>query len=108
MKTRISTRERRKAGFYAALASLTFCGIFFLVPLGSFTIWITVGATLYFLFMTIYTLVPYAPPASRKTGRRVDPKEEEMRAYIRRHLSILATLFAISVFLVLMFLWLVP
>ena len=87
------------------LSVIAFSACFILARLGSFTIWITVGATVYFLFLTIYSLVP--PPGKTFIKRKHDPKEAEMKEYIRFHLRMLISLFLGATLLVLIFLWIV-
>jgi glucan phosphoethanolaminetransferase (alkaline phosphatase superfamily) len=81
----------------------SFCAIFIFAPLGAFTIWVSIGSTLYFAFMTVWSLVP--PPAKQFTKKRFDPKEEERKAYIRFHTRMLINLFLAAILLVVVILW---
>jgi hypothetical protein len=104
MKTPVVT-AKNKAGLFGLLAVASFCGIFFLAPLGGFTVWLTLGATVYFTFMTIYSLVHRnVRPAVRP---RFDPGEDEMKAYIKKHTTILIGIFLGALFFVMIFLFFV-
>lgn len=94
-----------KALIFGVLSVIAFSACFILVPLGTFTIWITVGATVYFLFLTIYSLIPPRKKAFIK--KKLHPSEEEMRQYIRFHLRMLVSLFLGATLLVLIILWFV-
>src|SRR5688572_20091909 len=104
MKTRAATKSN-KAALFALLTVVSFCSIFFFAPVGGFTVWITVGCTIYFLFLSIYSLVH--APAKPYTRPRHDPKEDEMKSYIRRHMRILLGMFLGALIFVLIFLWFV-
>ena len=80
------------------LTVASFCAIFIFAPLGGFTIWLSVGATLYFGFMTVWSLIP--PPAAPPRKKRFDPKEEERREYIRFHTRMLINLFLVAILFV--------
>ena len=89
--------------FFAVLTVLCFSACFILAPLGSFVIWIFGGACLFFLFKAIYSLIP--PPKPQFTKKKFDPREEEMKAYIKYHTQILISLFLGGVLLVVVILF---
>jgi uncharacterized membrane protein YdfJ with MMPL/SSD domain len=97
---------KRKAVLFGTLTVLAFSACIIFAPLGSFTIWITLGATVYFLFMAIYSLIPHGPE-KQFVKKRYDPKAAEMKAYIERHTRILVGIFLGTLFFVLIFLWFV-
>ncbi|HET9487552.1 MAG TPA: hypothetical protein VFO54_08960 [Chryseosolibacter sp.] len=90
--------ERRKPLLFAVFAILSFFLCFILGPLGSFVAWIFGGATVYLLFMAIYSLIP----AEKKqfVQRRIDPRQAETKAYISAHKPILISLFFAGILLV--------
>ena len=98
-------KGKTSAVFFGVLTLVSFCGIFFLVPLGSFTIWISVGATIYFLFMMIWSLVP--PPRKQFTKKKISPQEAATKAHIAYHMPILISVFLGAVLLVLLILFFV-
>lgn len=102
MKTPVN-KGKRNALLFAVLTVLCFSACIILAPLGSFMVWIFSGATLFCLFMAIYSLIP--PPKPQFTKKRIDPKQEEMKAYIRYHTQILISLFLGGILLVVMILF---
>ena len=92
----------KRATFFALLAVLNLFTCFILAPLGSFTGWIFGGIAVYSLFLAVYSLLP----RQRKFGRtRHDPRQEEMKTYIAFHTSVLLGLFGITLFAVLVLLF---
>jgi hypothetical protein len=98
-----AVKGKRSAIFFGVLTLISFCAIFFLVPLGTFTIWISVGATIYFLFMMIWFLIP--PPKKQFTRKKFNPQDEEIRAHIAFHTPILISMFLGAILLVLVILF---
>jgi hypothetical protein len=98
-----AVKGQGSAIFFGALALISFCAIFFLVPLGNFTIWISVGLTLYFLFMMVWCLI--APPKKRFTRKKFNPQDEAIRAHIAFHTPILISMFLGAILLVLVILF---
>jgi hypothetical protein len=89
--------------FFGLLTIVSFCAIFILAALGNFTIWVSIGATVYFAFMTVWSLLP--APRKQFTRKRFDPKEEERREYIRFHTRLLINIFLAAILLVVVILW---
>jgi|SRR5690348_14548571 hypothetical protein len=100
------SHRKTRAIVFGFLTVASFCAIFIFAPLGGFTIWLSLGATLYFGFMTVWSLIPVteAQPAKK---RRFDPKEEERREYIRFHTRMLINLFLFAILFVVILLWFV-
>lgn len=98
-----AVKGKRSAIFFGALALISFGAIFFFVPLGYFTIWMSVGATVYFLFMMIWSLIP--PPKKQYTKMRLSPQEQATKAHIAFHMPILISMFlgALLVVVVILF-----
>ena len=94
---------KQKSLFFALLTIVCFCACFIFSPLGGFMVWIFTGATLYFLFMAIYSLVPVAKHQHMR--KRINPKDEEAKAYIRYHTQILVSIFLGGVLLVVVILF---
>lgn len=94
----------RRAWFYGGLALVSFCSCFGLAPLGSFFIWISVGMTLFFGFMSIYSGILSSEKKPLRKKRKPDPKEEELKAYIRFHIPILISVLLGGLLIVVIFL----
>lgn len=90
MKTPVVT-EKRKPFLFGFLMMICFFACFLFAPLGSFMVWIFGGATVYFLFMSVYSMIP--SERRRSVGRRLDPRQAETRAYIATHIPILISMF---------------
>ena len=85
------------------LSLVSFSACFILVPLGAFTLWMTVGATVYFTFLTIYHLIP--PQKKAFIKKKVNTKDAAMKEYVKFHLSMLLSLFLGATLLVMIILW---
>lgn len=99
-----STVDGRNTFLFAFLTVLCFGGCFVLLPLGTFTIWITAGGTVYFLFLTVYSLLS-KPPNHKFRRKRADPNADEKKAYIQFHLRILLIMFLLAALFVIALLW---
>lgn len=88
-----SARSGNKAVFFAAMAIVSVFACFILAPLGDFVGWIFGGFAGYFLFLSIYSLIP----RTRFTRKRYDPRQEEMKTYIAFHTRILGTVFLAAI-----------
>lgn len=93
-----SAHSGSKAVFFAVIAIVSFFACFILAPLGSFVAWIFGGLAAYFVFLSIYSLIPRT--RKRFTRRRDDPRQEEMRTYIALHMRILGTVFLAAILIV--------
>jgi hypothetical protein len=98
MKTPVMTGRKRSV-LFAVLSAISFFACFIFAPLGGFIVWIFGGAFVYFLFMTVYSLIP----AKRQQfiRRRLDPRQAETKAYIASHKPILISVFVAAIALVL-------
>ena len=94
-------KRKRNALVFAMLTVLSFCAIFFLAALGTFTIWISTGATAYFLFMAIWSLIPFH--RKRITRKKLNPRQVADQAYIKFHLWMLLNLFLAAILLLIVF-----
>ncbi len=97
-----SLNPRKKALLFGTLASISFFASFILAPLGNFAVWIFGGAAVYFLFLSIYSLIP--PERKQFTKTRFDPRQAETKAYIAFHKPILISVFLAGILLVLVIL----
>ena len=102
----------RRGKWFAVLTFIFLCSCFILVPLGGFFIWISIGATVYCAFYSIYNFViaDSAPKSihqrqGTEKKRKETEKERELREYIRRHLTILISMMLGALLLVIIF-WL--
>jgi glucan phosphoethanolaminetransferase (alkaline phosphatase superfamily) len=93
----------KRATFFALLAVLSLFTCFILAPLGSFIRWIFGGIAVYSLFLAVYSLLPRQRKEFGRT--RHDPRQEEMKTYIAFHTSVLLGLFGITLFAVLVLLF---
>lgn len=113
MKSPVMTSKKRSL-LFVILAFVSFCACFIFAPLGSFMVWIFGGAFVYLLFMSIYSLIPektqhyvshrFDPryTATRQSGgRRMDPQQAETKEYIKKHMTILVTIFVAGISIVL-------
>lgn len=101
MKTPVMT-DKRRAFLFAVLTIVCFFASFIFAPLGSFMVWIFGGATLYFLFMSIYTLIPQQQ--KQFAQRRFDPRQAETKAYIASQKPILLSVFLAGLLLLIVIL----
>jgi Ca2+/Na+ antiporter len=96
---------KRRAIVFAILVFFFFCSIFILAPLGSFFVWISVGATLYCAFYSIYNLVLKSnhSVAKPKTAKKSSPDERSIQEHVRYHLPYLISMFLAALLLVLVY-----
>jgi glucan phosphoethanolaminetransferase (alkaline phosphatase superfamily) len=82
----------RKSIGCAILAVVFFVSCFIRVPLGNFFVWVSIGATAYFVFLTIYFMVMASKAKYPFAKKKLTKQEVETREYIRSQLPILISI----------------
>lgn len=83
-----SKRLKGNSRWFALLAIVFFITCFVPLPLGNFFILISIGATLYFVFLTIYYLVLAEKAKYPFRKKKLTSQDIETREYVKAHLPI--------------------
>ena len=81
-------RFRRKSKWFASFALVFLLCTFIPTPLGSLFTWITVGAAVYFAFLSVYNLVLSSMAKYPYRKRKPTQQDLENREHIQFHLPI--------------------
>jgi hypothetical protein len=93
----------RRGKWFAGLTLIFLCSCFIVSPLGGFFIWITIGCTAYSAFYSVYNFVLASKDAIAPRRQQEIEQQQELKTYVRRHLTILISMFLVTLLLVIIF-----